>query len=151
MPANDNEPKARKTPAKARAKTTTEPTADTKAPSEVVKSPARSRSRSAAKAASDTPTEGVDDLSLNAPKVRRSVRRTDTVIAASSEAAHAPFVSSSEPADSIESSSASGTSSFQEEVRLRAYLLYAERGYRSESPESDWFQAEREVAYGRQA
>ena len=151
MPANDNEPKARKTPAKARAKTTTESPADTISPSEVVKSPAPSRSRSAAKAASDAPTSSADDVSLNAPKRRRSVRRTDTVTAASSEVAPAPFASSSEPADSIESSSASGTSSFQEEVRLRAYLLYAERGYRSESPESDWFQAEREVGYGRQA
>jgi hypothetical protein len=41
--------------------------------------------------------------------------------------------------------------SFEAEVRLRAYLLYAERGFRGGSPESDWFQAEREVSHGRQA
>ena len=145
MPAKDNEPKARST----RAKTTAESPADTTTPAEAAKTPARSRRKSTASAPADAVILA-EDIAIDSPKRRRSVRRTETVTAASSEAAPAPVTSSPESAATIESSSSSDTSSFHEAVRLRAYLLYAERGYRSESPESDWFQAEREVAYGRQ-
>ena len=146
MPAKDNDPKARKTPAKARAKTTEESTSPAIAPIEAEKAPARSRRRSAA---ADAVTSGAEDATIDAPKRRRSVRRTEAVSAASSEAAPSADASP-ESAAPLASSSTLGDS-FEREVRLRAYLIYAERGYHSESPESDWFQAEREVTYGRQA
>jgi hypothetical protein len=143
MPAKDNE-KARDT----RAKTTAESLSDTTTPAEAAKSPAGSRRKSTASAPADVGILSAD-IAIDAPKRRRSVRRTEAVTAASSEAAPSSATSSPESGAAIESSSSSNTT-FQEQVRLRAYLLNAERGYRSESPESDWFQAEREVAYGRQ-
>jgi hypothetical protein len=148
MPAKDNDPKARKTPARARAKTQPEVTDSTVVPAEVQKIPARSRRRSAAADAATSDTEA--DAKV-APKPRRSVRRTETVTTASSEAVTAPVSTSTPRAGAPTASPSTSSASFHEEVRLRAYLLYAERGYRSGSPESDWFQAEREVAYGRQA
>jgi hypothetical protein len=139
MPAKDNDPKARKTPANARPKKPESTTPS--APAAPEKSSARSRRGSVA-------AEAATKDAKDAPKRRRSVRSSEEV-RAESNAPAAALASSSESVVSVASPIAPGTS-FEGEVRLRAYLIYAERGHRPGSPESDWFQAEREVAQNRQ-
>jgi hypothetical protein len=132
MPAKDNDPKAPKASAKSPAKST-------------AKTPAKSR----AKAKPDATASAAVPETPAKPKRTRSVRRPATV-AAATEATSSASVPSLESAEPVVRASESNAS-LEGEVRLRAYLLYAERGFRGGSPESDWFQAEREVVYGRQA
>lgn len=126
MPAKDNDPKAPTSPAKKIAKATTRKTT-AKAPIE-----AKPGEESSA-----------------APKRSRSVRRPKAVTAAT-ETTSLEIGDSSSSAASTERDGDSRMS-IEEAVRLRAYHLYAERGYHGGSAESDWFRAEREVAHGRQA
>ncbi|MEO6529235.1 MAG: DUF2934 domain-containing protein [Gemmatimonadaceae bacterium] len=89
----------------------------------------------------DTSTVAAKAAKAPAPSRRRSAAAKTATSNATSKA------TSSVPNGSSDTS----IGSLQDEVRVRAYQLYAERGYSSASPESDWFQAEREVAYRRQA
>jgi hypothetical protein len=159
MPAKDNDPKVPKSPAKKIAKTTgkkpaakavieAKPSDETSPAAEPIVAPKAARARRAAVAKPDAAVPAVASAT-EAPKRRASVRRPKAVAAATEAAtetveAPAPATTSSAKRDDTRVS-------FEEEVRLRAYLLYAERGHRGGSAESDWYRAEREVAHGRQA
>src|SRR5688500_16519758 len=127
MPAKDNDPKSRKTPTRARAKTQPDSTDGTPVPAEAAKVPARTRRKIAT--AEVATSDAADATPKEAPKRRRSVRRTETVTAAAGETATA-IAPSPEPDAPVTSPNGSAAA-FHEEVRLRAYLLYAERGYHS--------------------
>lgn len=158
MPAKDKDPTSPTSPAKPRAKA--KPKAETPAtPAAPKKAAAGSRAKRpvtepiAAAAAAPTPD------AVAAPKRRRAPKPVAAAVAEPS-ALVADVSAPSEPvsAASIETVSAGRSEipgdaalSREAQIRLRAYLIYAERGYRPGSPESDWFQAEQEVAYGRRA
>jgi hypothetical protein len=126
MPPKDKDPTSPKSPAKSRAKA--KPKAETAATSVTPKKAAAPRSRKRVAAASaDAPAIATNrSASTESPTIAQMPASTSEIMS---------DVSSSREA----------------QIRLRAYLIYAERGQRPGSPESDWFQAEQEVVYGRQA
>ena len=129
MPDKDKDSTSPKSPAKSRAKA--KPKAETSATPVTPKKAAAPRSRKRVAAASaDAP-----DIATN---------RSASTESASTESATIAQL----PASTSEIFS-DVSSSREAQIRLRAYLIYAERGYRPGSPESDWYQAEQEVAYGR--
>ena len=131
MPSKDKDPTSPKPPAKSRAKA--KPKVETPATTVAPKKAAAPRSRKRVAAASP-----------DAPAIATN-RSPSTEPASTEPAAIAQMpTSTSEILSDL-------SSSREAQIRLRAYLIYAERGHRPGSPESDWFQAEQEVVYGRRA
>ena len=164
MPAKKNDPKApkapvqtsetsvTKAPAKSRAKTKSDLAIPTTIAASASDTTAEISSKKTARPRRSAAPAVVDDTASvpsAAPKRVRSVRRPATV-AAAAEAPSSPSAPASDVATPTERP-ADAAGSRESEVRLRAYLIYAERGFRGGSPESDWLQAEREVGYGRRA
>jgi len=159
MPAKDKDPKSPPSPTKPRAKA--KPIVEDRAVSPAPKKKAATRSRAKLSVAETVAPDAPAPDAIAAPKRRRAPKRAaagaaDGIIS-SSEATTASAAAVIESA-SIDSRSprtseilSDVSPSREAEIRLRAYLIYAERGYRPGSPESDWFQAEQEVGYGRQA
>ena len=155
MPSKDKDPKS---PAKPRAKA--KPKAEARANSPEPKK-AATRSRSKLSVAEPVAIDTPKAEAIAAPKRRRAPKRAAAVAAeaiappSESLAAGAAVVLESASIQALSPITSdilnNATPSREAEIRLRAYLIYAERGYRPGSPESDWFQAEQEVAYGRQA
>jgi hypothetical protein len=159
MPAKDKDPTSPKSPAKSRAKA--KPKAETPATPATPVAPKQAAARSRSKRPVTEPVlaDATAPDALAAPKRRRAPKRAAAVTADTS--APASQISApgelgsleSPPIDALPASTSeifSDVSSSREaQIRLRAYLIYAERGHRPGSPESDWYQAEQEVAYGR--
>lgn len=150
MSAKDKDPTSPKPRASSRAKA--KPVAETPAtPVAPSKAAARTRIRPPAAEPIAAATPASDGVA--SPKRRRAPTRvalvTDAPTAVSDVSAPSESVSI-ESATTGTSDGRDASSSREAQIRLRAYLIYAERGYRPGSPESDWFQAEQEVGYGRE-
>jgi hypothetical protein len=156
MPAKDKDPTSPKSPAKSRAKA--KPRVETPE-TPVAPKQAAARSRSKRPVAEPDVVDVTASDALAAPKRRRAPKRVAAVAADTSTGVSQISAPSelgsleSPPIDALSASTSeifSDVSSSREaQIRLRAYLIYAERGHRPGSPESDWYQAEQEVAYGR--
>lgn len=155
MPAKDNDPTAptsppttpAKTPARKPVRKAANQTAQTASDAEVPASAASARRR---RAPVETAMAGTKTA---APKRRRASSPSSPA----ADAAAAPAVDggssldgavnlAAKPADTTPDDA---TRSVEEEVRLRAYLIFAARGHRAGSADADWLQAEHEVLRAR--
>jgi hypothetical protein len=138
-----------------------------------VKSPAKAPAKSSARARAASSAAASEKTDKPAPKRRGSTASTTADPSAKAAprlhrtpsdidaAANETFVASAaasalDPHDDAAlnggalTDSLSGLQYIEEEVRVRAYMLSLARGDQPGSPDTDWFQAEREVAQSRQ-